>query len=349
MKLIRLLLLPLSLLYGIVLSIRHFLYDNGILKSVFLDKNVIVIGNLIVGGAGKSPMTEYLVRLLSEKYRVATLSRGYGRRTKGFALVDIESLAVDVGDEPLQFKRKFPQLTVAVCEDRVVGTNELLKDHQLILLDDAYQHRKLKPGFSMLLFDYPSLYEYRYLLPAGNYRDLFSRRYNADIIVITKTPSTLSAEDKCKAIKMLKLEKYKPIYFSYLIYGQLVNLLDNSTTKVLYKEAKMVVITGIANPDPFIAYLRSKGEVLQAYVYPDHHRFTKKDVMHVIQKRAELGEQIIIVTTEKDAMRLLDPELITLLSDQPIYYVPVEVAFHEEGQQSFDQSFMKYLSDRNNY
>ncbi|QNL50384.1 tetraacyldisaccharide 4'-kinase [Olivibacter sp. SDN3] len=346
MKLLRLLLLPLSFLYGIVLSIRHYLYDKGGFKSVFFDGKVIVIGNLIVGGAGKSPMTEYLIRLLSKKYHVATLSRGYGRRTKGFFLVDIESLAANVGDEPLQFKRKFPQLTVAVCENRVDGVKELLKNHQVVLLDDAYQHRSLKPGISILLFDYPSLYNHKLLLPAGNYRDLFSRRNNADIIVITKSPEKLTVEDKQSAINMLRLEKYKPIYFSYLVYGQLIGLLDNNATELLDLKPRMTVLTGIANPTPFIAYLQSKGEVVQTHVYPDHYRFTKKDIVYVTRKAADCDEQTIIVTTEKDAMRLLDPKLITLLSNIPIYYLPVEVAFH--SQESFDKSVMNYIANIGN-
>lgn len=190
-RIIRWILLPLSLIYQLLVWVRNQLYDRGVLRSRRFDIPTIVVGNLIVGGAGKSPMTEYLIRLLADKYRVATLSRGYGRRTKGFRLVAVDSGASEVGDEPLQFKRKFPQITVAVSEDRCAGIDQLRETHDLITLDDAYQHRRLQPGLSLLLFDYASLQQNRMLLPTGNYRDNFSAVKRADAIVITKCPSNL--------------------------------------------------------------------------------------------------------------------------------------------------------------
>src|SRR5690606_9030671 len=197
MAYLRMLLLPFSLLYGLAIWIRNRLYDWGWLRSVAFDKSVIVVGNLAVGGTGKSPMTEYLIRLLSSHGRVATLSRGYGRKTRGFMEVAPEDTAQRTGDEPLQFKRKFPDITVAVDEDRVDGVSRLIETgHDIIVLDDAFQHRALRPGLAILLFDFHAMGKPKWLLPAGDYRDAFGERRRADVMVVTKTPPGSTATEK---------------------------------------------------------------------------------------------------------------------------------------------------------
>ena len=218
MRNFRYLLLPFSLLYGLIILIRNFFYDLGIFKSKQFDLPVIVIGNLEIGGAGKSPMTEYLVGFLKNQYKITTLSRGYGRQTKGFFYADKNSTAKTVGDEPLQFKQKFPEIAVAVCENRVFGVEKLQTDHDLILLDDAFQHRALTPGFSLLLFDYQQLLKPHFLLPAGNYREPFSGKKRADVIVVSKCPADLSAENQEKIRQQMLLLPHQNLFFTSIVY-----------------------------------------------------------------------------------------------------------------------------------
>ncbi|GAA4797755.1 tetraacyldisaccharide 4'-kinase [Olivibacter ginsenosidimutans] len=329
MKQLRLLLLPFSWLYGAVLFIRHFLYDKGFLKSTSFNKPVIVIGNLIIGGAGKSPMTEYLIRRLSDHYHLATLSRGYGRKTKGFIKVDTGSTAEEVGDEPLQFKKKFPDITVADCEDRVKGLKNLLPHHDLCLLDDAFQHRALRAGLAILLFDFSSLKKWKFLIPAGNYRDLFSRRYHADILVVTKSPEVMSDRDREEAMRALRLKKPIPVFFSFIHYSKYIYTLSGERLTIPIG-ATFLVIVGIANPTSFIDYLRSVGKVSKVLTYRDHYRYVESDVDKIKKNWLMLGADTIIITTEKDAMRLNDPSLGLVLEGLPIYYLPIEIAFHHE-------------------
>ena len=207
MRYIRLLLFPFSLLYGLVIAIRHALYDLNWMKRTAVDIPTIVVGNLAVGGTGKSPMVEYVVRALGDEYRIAVLSRGYGRRTRGYREVQADDDASFVGDEPLQFKRKFPAITVAVCEKRVTGVRQLEANHDLVLLDDAFQHRALIPGFAILLFDFTAtLHGPHLLLPAGNYRDLLSRRRHADMMVVTKTPQDAQESQKVRIAGKLSVD-----------------------------------------------------------------------------------------------------------------------------------------------
>ena len=214
MKYLRWLLVPFSLLYcSLVVIIRNYCYDAGLLKSTsFPTKPVISVGNLDVGGAGKSPMTEYLIRLLKDKYKLATLSRGYGRKTKGY--LTATATATNLGDEPAQYKAKFPDITVAVCEKRVEGIQKLLPDHGVILLDDAFQHRAVSPGLSILLLDYNRLGEPHLLLPAGNLREPFSGRWRAQVIVVTKCPATLSDDEKSTAAQRIEPLPYQKVFYS---------------------------------------------------------------------------------------------------------------------------------------
>lgn len=336
MKQLRLLLLPFSLIYGAVLCVRHFLYDKGFLKVSVFDKPVLVVGNLVVGGAGKSPMTEYLIRLLSPHLKVATLSRGYGRKTKGFLEVQTDSLAEMVGDEPLQFKRKFPYITVADCESRVLGLEQLMPKHDVCILDDGFQHRALKAGLTILLFDFNSLAKSKFLLPAGDYRDLYARRNRADIIVITKCPQMLDNLHRERARQQLDLKHAIPVFFSSIAYGTLTHLL-NGSPMLITKQTSFILFTGIANPRPFIDQMKVAGEVVQTFIYADHHLFSLADVNKIRKYWEQKGRISTIVTTEKDAMRLRHPAINPLLADLPIYYMPIEMVFQETTQgQKFD-------------
>ena len=340
MKQLRLLLLPFSFIYGFVLFIRHFLYDRGWLKSYRFSKPVLVVGNLVVGGAGKSPMTEYLIRLLSPLAKVAILSRGYGRKTVGFVEVQTSSRVDEVGDEPLQFKTKFPDITVADCENRVVGLTHLMNEHDVFILDDAFQHRRVEPSLGILLFDFDSLQRNKLLLPAGNYRDLFWRRNRANAIVVTKTPVELTEQAKNRALRALALKRSTPVFFSWIDYGSAIHLF-NDCSKKLSHDAFMVV-TGIANPVPFLNYLKTQGEIKKICTFEDHHQFTIKDIAKIKAQWESLNKEVIIVTTEKDAMRLKHPELRAALSDLPIYYIPIELKFHETGN-DFDSFIRKQV------
>ena len=286
---------------------------------------VISVGNLEVGGAGKSPMTEYLVRLFKDHYKLATLSRGYGRKTKGFLTVATDSTAEQVGDEPLQFKHKFPDITVVVCEKRVDGLKELTHTHNLVLMDDAYQHRAVKPALSILLFDYNRINEPHLLLPAGNLREPFSGRWRADIIVISKCPGQLSVEEQ-KAI----INSIEPLPLQDLSGRKSDLVLDNDTTVVL--------LTGIANPKPLLQHIKKHTSKLVHHNYPDHHRFSLKNISKLAHEFAACTTQKkVIITTEKDAQRLLEHELLPLVQSLPVLVIPIGGQFLNNEAQQFDQ------------
>ena len=252
MVFLRLLLLPFSWLYGLVIWLRNRLYDWGWLRSASFDRAVIVVGNLAVGGTGKSPMTEYLVRLLSARYKLATLSRGYGRKTRGYLEVSPIGTASRYGDEPLQFKRKFTDVTVAVDEDRVDGVTRLIQSgHEAIVLDDAYQHRALRPGLAILLFDYGAMHRPRWLLPAGNYRDSFQERRRADVMVVTKTPPGAPEAMKSRIRHTLSVTRDVPVLFSGIGYGPLTPVLPaEPEVNALSRNLSVLLVTGTAKPSP---------------------------------------------------------------------------------------------------
>jgi tetraacyldisaccharide 4'-kinase len=272
LKCLRLLLLPLNLIYALVILVRNKCYDWGIFKSASFDLPIICIGNLAVGGVGKTPTTEYLVRLLAN-YKIAILSRGYGRKTKGFILADETATAEIIGDEPLQYYRKFKQVSVAVCEDRVAGINKLKGQHDIILLDDAYQHRKVKAGFNILLFELAKLQSIQLLLPAGNLREPMCGIKRAQAVLITKAPQTLSTQTRTNVVEKVAVDRSKGPFFSYINYGTL-NHLFTGQTLVLRQNQPVFLLTGIANPEPLKSHLKQIGVQLTTFEYPDHHRFT---------------------------------------------------------------------------
>ena len=344
---LRLLLYPFSLLYGSILKLRNYLYSVGVFSSRKFDVPVICIGNLALGGAGKSPMAEYLIRLLSGDLRVAVLSRGYGRRTKGFRFVSVGDSSADSGDEPLQFKKKFPGLTVAVCEKRVVGIERLQEEHDLVILDDAYQHRAVDAGLKLLLFDYTRLNEPLVVLPAGNLREPFSGRARADAIILTKTEADLSEREREKAIKRVKPLAGQQVLFSYLKYGRLIPLFDGEAAELadLRRDTKVYLLTGIANPKPLHRKISSSGFAVKHYDYPDHHPFSPKNISKLAEDfRRDKTLNKIIITTEKDIQRLMAQGLREILEDLPVFYLPVEAEFHESDKERFDLLIKNYVS-----
>lgn len=345
MKYLRLLLYPFSLVYGTIIWCRNRLYDAGYLKQTSFDLPVIVVGNLEIGGTGKSPMSEYLIRLFKDRYRLATLSRGYGRKTKGFVEVSEGMTAKEVGDEPLQFKHKFPEITVAVQEDRVAGVHTLAKNHEMVILDDAYQHRALKPGFSILLFDYNRINDFRVLLPAGNFRDHFSERRRADIMVVTKCPDDLTAADREQIVQKLKVpQRSTPIYFAGISYGEPLAY-DPINQPPLRLEAiqQALIVTGIARPAPLLAHLRTRIPRIGTLTFPDHHPFSKGDIHQIGQLyEAMKAAEKVILTTEKDIMRLQAAEFAAQLKKWPIYYIPIKMKFLGQDGENFEKQLIDY-------
>lgn len=344
---LRALLLPFSLLYGLAIWLRNRLYDWGWLRSTAFCKSVIVVGNLAVGGTGKSPMTEYLIRLLSSRGRVATLSRGYGRKTQGFLEVMPDDTAQRAGDEPLQFKRKFPEITVAVDEDRVHGVSQLIDSgHDTILLDDAYQHRALQPGLSILLFDYHTMGKPEWLLPAGDYRDCFSERRRADVMVVTKTPIGTTNAQKNRIRHKLSTKRSIPMLFAGIGYGPLTPVgVAGDGLRELDKDTAVLLLTGIANPAPLHAYLSPQVATIEHLRYADHHNYTDADVRKVIRRFDEMHHpNKLIVTTEKDAQRLLDPRVWALLAGLPVYTVPIQLEFDETDGAAFRKLVLAYCA-----
>jgi tetraacyldisaccharide 4'-kinase len=316
MSISRKFLLPISPLYGFATSLRNIFYDKGIFKSRSFSLPVICVGNLSVGGTGKSPMVEYLISNIAKTHRVATLSRGYGRSTTGFHLLNTDNKAIEVGDEPLQFKTKFPEVAVAVDENRQRGIDQLLKIAQpeVIILDDAFQHRRVRPGLNILLTTYGNLYTDDYLLPAGNLRESVSGAQRAGIVVVTKCPPDLKIEEQEEISRKLKLKSHQHLFFSYIDYSsEVINNKQRMSLEELSGKT-LTLITGIANPKPLLDHLKLKNIDFEHLEYPDHYNFKERDI------RNFSGE--IILTTEKDYMRLKH-----LIKPEKLFYIPISLKF----------------------
>lgn len=336
MNLLRKLLFPFAILYGFITSIRNFLFDKGILKSTSFDLPVIAVGNLSVGGTGKTPQIEYLIRLLSDKYKIATLSRGYKRKSEGFVLADENSNAEILGDEPFQFHQKFPNVMVAVDANRTNGIQQLLsKDEkpEIILLDDAYQHRKVKAGFYILLTSYGDLYADDFMLPTGNLRESRSGAERANIVVVTKCPKILTEEEQTKIRLKLKLNAAQQVFFTFIDYDMVIFGKNEKIAVNEIKSESKLLLAGIAKPKPFFDYLKNESD--ECLTFPDHHHFSDAD-LDAIRNKAN-GRKII--TTEKDYVRLKDSELV----DQ-LYYLPIKSSFINH-QQDFDATILEYVKE----
>lgn len=336
MNILRKIIFPFAILYGFVTSIRNFLFDKGILKSTSFDLPVIAVGNLSVGGTGKTPQIEYLIRLLSDKYKVATLSRGYKRKSEGFVLADENSNAEILGDEPFQFYQKFPNVMVAVDANRTNGIQQLLSQKEkpeIVLLDDAYQHRKVKAGFYILLTSYGDLFADDFMLPTGNLRESRSGAERASIVVVTKCPSILTEEEQTAIRSRLKLNYKQKLFFSFIDYDNVIYSKNEKISVNEIKSQSKILLAGIAKPKPFFDYLKNEND--ECLTFPDHHHFSDAD-LDSIQVKAN-GRKI--VTTEKDYVRLKDSKLVSQL-----YYLPIKSSFINH-QQDFDATILEYVKE----
>lgn len=315
MKLLRKLLFPFSILYWGVTALRNKLYDLGWLKSKAYDFPVICVGNLSTGGTGKSPMIEFLVNSLINDSKIAVLSRGYKRKTKGFREVKVDSTVMEVGDEPLQFKRKFPDVTVAVCEDRQTGIEKLRGNIDLLLLDDAFQHRKVQSSHTILLTSYGDLFVDDCILPVGNLRESSSGANRADILVVTKCPDALAVSEMKTIREKLDPKPHQEVYFTRIGYGSEIKNEASSKPLTYLKNKEFSLITGIANPKPLVTFLKTEGLTFVHKAYSDHHNFDDSEI-------SDLEQQKVILTTEKDFMRLQP-----VIKDVELYYLPITTEF----------------------
>ncbi len=341
MSLFRILLLPLALLYGLGVWIRNLLFDWGILPSESFSIPVISVGNLSTGGSGKTPQVEYLISLLKDDYRIALLSRGYKRKTCGYRLVGKSSTAAEVGDEALQVYRKFPDILVAVCESRRNGIRQIRQDHpeiNIVLLDDAFQHRYVKPDLNLLLTGYYNPFFKNYLLPVGNLREAKYRVKRANALIVTKTPSIFSPLDRRFFLKQLQPYKPEKVFFSGLHYREWVPLNTETPTKPPKSIKTIFLLSGIARTEALEEYLKTKCRDLFLHKYRDHHHFSERNLKKLRDHfNRTISRTKLVVTTEKDAMRLLEPGLGKHLDGMPVYYVPIEVFFQQGDKEKFDQ------------
>jgi tetraacyldisaccharide 4'-kinase len=345
--LIKLLLAPVSLLYGLGVSLRDFFYRQGLLKGVEFNLPVISVGNLSLGGAGKTPHIEYLVRLLKDYLNIATLSRGYMRKTKGYLLVHTRANAEQVGDEPLQFKRKFPDITVAVSESRAFAIPKLLMDRpntQVILLDDAFQHRSVKPGLNILLTEFRRPFTRDYLLPSGRLREWRGAYERADIIIVSKCPRDIAPEDKDALAEEIRPLAHQRLYFSYYDYYQPYFILNPGYVTQLQPDWDVLLISAIANTEYLVDYLNEQVNSVTVLEYEDHHYFSKYDVAHLKATFDNLeSSKKLILTTEKDAMRLELHRQYLAENRLPVFALPVDVKFHFDEGPKFDQDVKDFL------
>jgi len=326
MRLLRKMTWPISLVYGLVVNLRNQLYDRNILESKSFDIPTICVGNLSVGGTGKTPMIEFLISRLRDKHQLAVLSRGYKRKSQGFQLATQDSTAEQLGDEPFQIHRKYPEVTVAVDADRQNGIAQLKKNAHpsVILLDDAYQHRKVTPIFSILLTTYANPFFNDMYLPAGNLRDAKYASQRADCIVVTKCPSHIGQEERDTYTKRLTQSTGQFILFSTLVYDRMVYGHQTQLKLLDLKDKRFTLVTGIANPAPLVQYLKEIGLVFDHLKFPDHHAFSSAEI-------EKLKKKSLVLTTEKDYVRLQNKV-------EPLYYVKVEHQFLADGEQQLLQA-----------
>ena len=336
MKFLRILLFPFAILYDFITSVRNFCFDKGILKSTSFAIPVIAVGNLSVGGTGKTPQIEYLIRLLSEKYKVATLSRGYKRKSEGFVLADATSNAEVLGDEPFQYYKKFPQVQVAVDANRTNGIQQLLAQKnppEIILLDDAFQHRKVKADFYILLTAYTDLYCDDFMLPTGNLRESRSGAHRAKIVIVTKCPDSISLDEKSKIKSKLNLNSNQKLFFTSINYD---NFVFSESAKISVDEIQKkdkVLLAGIAKPEPFFNYLKKEGDAVLKF--PDHHDFSEAEILEIKAK----ANNKIIVTTEKDYVRIADK-----FPKEQLFYLPIKSEFMGDAN-VFDKSILNFIEE----
>ena len=360
MEYFRILLYPLSIIYGLITSIRNFLYNTGILHSVEFSIPVICVGNITVGGTGKTPQTEYLADLLRKDFRVAVLSRGYKRKSRGFRIVSPGLTASETGDEPLQIAGKYPDVLVAVDRNRVNGVQKIMQiqpDTEVIILDDAFQHRRITPGFSILLSDFERLIIRDHMLPYGNLRESISNIRRADIILVTKSPVDISPI-QCRLIaKEIDKAPYQNLYFTSINHKPPVQLFPEGKFTVAQPdllqlhETGIVLVTGIANPKQLKEYIEKTADEVIHLRYPDHYTYREDDIRTIKETFEKLASPLrYIITTEKDAVRLKEFSNIADSIKSVIFYIPVGISFLNDDSNEFNNLIIEYVrkNKRNN-
>jgi tetraacyldisaccharide 4'-kinase len=351
---------PFSLIFGAVTGIRNFMYNTEILPHHEFRLPVICVGNISVGGTGKTPHTEYLVGLLGKNFRVATLSRGYMRKSTGFRIASSSDDVSEIGDEPMQIHKKYPEITVAVDRNRINGVYSILKEKpetEVIILDDGFQHRRIKPGFTILLTDFSRLMINDHLLPYGRLRESVSNMSRADIILITKSPENISPIQRRIIVKEINKAPYQNLYFTSFEYKDPLPVFSQSAGKKLSlagqkkERGGIVLVTGIANPIPLKEYLEGYFKEIIHLSFSDHHKFTEKDIVKVSSEFYNLGSvEKYIITTEKDAVRLREFTNIAELIRSSAYYIPLGIKFLNDDKDEFDNLIIDYVrkNKRNN-
>lgn len=340
----RLLLFPFSLLVWIYLRTRNWLYNKNIIRSVQFNLPVICVGNLSVGGTGKSPMVEYLLSTFSNSYNMATLSRGYKRKTKGYVLANDQTTALEIGDEPMQFHMKFPRVPVAVGEERILAVPQLLHDHpetQAIILDDAFQHRQIKAGLNILLTDYNNPYWYDWYLPTGELRDNKRSAWRAQIIIVTKCPPDITGKNKAHCIRHINPLPGQQVFFTTIEYGTPYHIVSKKE-KPLSSTSEVLLVCGIANPAPLKQYIEKNSAAYFEMNFNDHHIFSIDDWKDMEERFATLeGGDNLMLTTEKDAVRLM--KFGNLLNDKPLYVLPIRAKFLYNGENDFNRLVAEFI------
>ena len=342
---VRLLLYPFALIYGAIVWLRNRLYDAGVSSSVEFSVPVISVGNLSVGGTGKTPHIEYLIRLLQYQFKVATMSRGYKRRTQGFILADETANALRIGDEPMQYYMKYPEVVVSVSEERMTGIPRLLQsapDVDVILLDDAYQHRSVKPGLNILITDYQKPFYSDYILPYGRLREGRSAYKRADLIIVSKCPPAMSPEKAEQMKTSINPLAHQQVFFSGIDYDQPYDLFTKEL--VILREKNVVLVCCIARPEPLVHYLRDMAKDVHVLSYPDHHYFLSKDMEEIKEtyENWNIGNKVV-VTTEKDATRLHLQHKKLRSWGVPIIVLPINVRILFNQDQQFNDTILKYV------
>jgi tetraacyldisaccharide 4'-kinase len=348
LKPIRILLFPFSLVYAFAVKVRNWCFDKKLLSSASFNLPIICVGNLAAGGTGKSPMVELLIRVLKDKYPVAVLSRGYKRKTRGYALANDATTALDIGDEPMQFHTKFPDVTIAVGEERIVAIPQLLHDRpetKVILLDDAFQHRSVRAGLNILLTDYSNLFTRDWWLPSGDLRDAPSSYKRADIIVVTKCPESLSDEERRAVVAEIGPLAQQQVFFSSIQYGAPHKIVGSGGV-VINESVEVLLVTGIANPAPLKEWLDRRSKAYYEMAYGDHHIFSIDDLQAIFRRFEGItAERKLILTTEKDAVRLV--KFRQELADWPFYVVPITPGFLFGDDPRFTELIITFINEFN--
>ena len=352
-KILRLFLYPLSIVYGLIIHLRNWFFDHKLCYVFYPKIKTISVGNLSTGGTGKTPHIEYLIRLLVDTFKIATISRGYGRKTSGFRIASLNDNALTIGDEPAQYYQKFMDIIVAVDSKRKRGIKKLLNKFpalEIILLDDAFQHRSVKAGLQIVLTDYANMYYDDKMLPTGNLREFKSGIKRADVIIVSKTPAIFSPIERRHILAKINADANQQVFFSYIQYDCITHFfekklyLEANFKEVINKETEVLLFAGIANPSLLEDFVRSKSKAYKLITFDDHHTFNKADLLNIKNEFDNLrGSKKIILTTEKDAMRLLPLNLSAEWSNLPLFFISIAVQMHQQDEENFNQLILNYV------